>query len=104
MIITGRPLKEGYFANEHRNCFLISTAVEEANYPTRPLRLSIAYNLSNCLPLFALPVGQRLKLQDEVVHENETIGCFNDYCQTISEIWKSMFNAVQCGSSSIAAG
>lgn len=96
IIVTGRPLKEGYFANEHRNCFLISTAVQEVTYPTRPLHLYIAYNLSNCLPLFTLPAAQRLKLQDQVVHEDEPIGCFNDYCQTIGDIWKSMFNAHVC--------
>jgi hypothetical protein len=96
IIITGRPLKEGYFCNEHRNCFLISTAVQEATYPTRPLHLYVAYNLINCLPLFPLAIPQRLKLQSEVVHENETIGCLNDYCQTIGDMWKSMLNAHMC--------
>ncbi len=96
MIITGRPLTEGYFCNEHRNCFLISTAVEEATYPTRPLHLYIAYNLINYLPLFPLPTSQRLKLQDAVVHENEATGCFRDYCQTISDVWKSMLGAHIC--------
>ena len=96
IIVTGRPLTDGYFANEDRNCFLISTAVEEATYPTRPLHLYIAYNISNCLPLFTLPVARRPKLQDEVVHEDKPIGCFNDYCQTIRDIWTSMFNAHIC--------
>jgi len=96
IIVTGRPLKDGYFANEHRNCFLISTDVEETTYPTRPLHLYIAYNVSNCLPLFTLPVAQRLKLQDEVVHEDKPIGCFNDYCQTIRDIWTSMLNVHIC--------
>ncbi len=96
IIITGRALKEGYFCNEHRNCSLISTAVEEATYPMRPLHLYIAYNLMNYLPLFPLPISQRLKLQGEIVHENETIGCFRDYCQSISDVWKSMLNAHIC--------
>ena len=96
IIVTGRPLKEGYFANEDGNCFMISTAVEEETFPTRPLHLYIAYNISNCLPLFTLPIAQRLKLQDEVVHEDEPIGCFHDYCQTIGDMWTSMFKAHIC--------
>jgi hypothetical protein len=98
IIITGRRLKEGYFAIDDRNCFLISTAVEQATYPTRPLHLYIAYNLSTCLPLFTLPAAQRLKMPNEVVHEDAPIGCFNDYCETIGDIWKSMFNAHVCPS------
>ncbi len=96
IIVTGRPLSEGYFANEDGNCFLISTAVEEATFPMRPLHLYIAYNISNCLPLFTMSVKQRLKLQNEIVHEDKPIGCFNDYCQTIGDVWTSMFKAHVC--------
>lgn len=100
VIVTGRPLTGGYFANESGNLFLISTAVEERRYPTRPLHLYIAYNLATCLPLFTLPRGQRLKLQNEIVHEDKPTGCFNDYCETIADVWTSMFGAHVCAACS----
>jgi len=72
---------------------LISTAVEEATFPTRPLHLYIAYNLAIACPSYD-SVKQRLKLQNEIVHEDKPIGCFNDYCQTIGDVWTSMFKGI----------
>jgi hypothetical protein len=95
-VVTNRSLTGGYFANEAGNLFLISTAVEEKYYPTRPLYLYVAYNVATCLPLFTLAREQRLKLQNEIVHEDRPTGCFNDYCETIADVWTSMFNAHVC--------
>ena len=96
ILITQRYLRGGLFSDYKRGFYLVSTAAWESAFPDKPVRLYIAYLISGILSYFAVNISVKESDRQTERHEIETIGCINDYCNTVDEILQSMLKAHIC--------
>jgi hypothetical protein len=96
VLITRRPLRGGYFSRYRPNFYLISTSAWEASYPNRPLQLYLAYLIAGILPYFPIRLSKKKSDLQSERHADEPIGCVNDYCNLIDDIWNSLLRADIC--------